>query len=367
MINKLNFYYHIPFCKKKCAYCAFFSLSGRNDELKKEYFDALIRQTKMFETDRTVSNIYIGGGTPPVLGIKRLCKLIGVIKNRFDVSENAEITVEVNPGAIDLDELKALKDAGFNRVSIGVQSLDNNVLKGIGRIHTKEEALMCIEDAEKAGFQNISADLIFALPFRRRGEFKKEVLRIMSTGITHLSAYSLQLEEGTLLYKNRENLVFPNEDEEEEEYADLCAAARENGFLHYEISSFAKENFESRHNTGYWTGDEYFGFGAGAHSYYLGKRFSSPQDIRYFINHTLESAFEPTDFETSDFLSEEEREEERIMLGLRTMRGVALDKKGLSKAKKIAELGYGTVSGNRFSLNEKGYRVSNEIIAQILV
>ncbi len=365
-MNNLSLYIHIPFCVKKCDYCAFYSLSNQSEEIKQEYFEALKRQILFFEDDREIHSIYFGGGTPPMLGIDRLCKLLGLIKSRFTLKSDCEITVEVNPETIDYGALCKLKGAGFNRLSVGIQTSDDKVLRSIGRIHSFENAKQCISDARKAGFQNISADIIFALPDQSNEVFEKCVIDIMSTDVEHISAYSLQLEAGTPLFDRRAMLEFPDEDSEERQYGALCRILTANGFSHYEISSFAKEGFRSRHNMNYWARGDYFGFGAAAHSFYLGKRFSNVSDVDEFNKRSVVSLFAPTDFDEQPMISEKEAEEEAIMLSLRTADGAVIPEKAKQAAKRIAEMRYGDFDGARLSLNSKGFRVSNEIITQIL-
>lgn len=366
-MNDISLYFHIPFCVKKCAYCAFFSLPNAGEGLKDAYCTALEKQISFFDTDKKVQSVYFGGGTPPMLGIDRLCKLIFAVREKYGLASDCEITVEVNPGTVGKRELTSLLSAGCNRLSVGIQSADDAILRFLGRIHNKETAFSCVEDAFSAGFYNVSADLIFALPGRTPEGLSDELDSIMSTGVTHISAYSLQLEEGTPLFEKRLSLVFPDEEKEENEYLLLCGKMKENGFSHYEISSYAKPGFESRHNLGYWTGREYFGFGAGASSFLCGKRFSSPPDINAFIDNASSGAFAPTDYDSAKPLSESELEEERIMLGLRTDIGVRLEGERLQRAVRIASLGYGSVEKGILRLNERGFRVSNEIIAEILL
>ena len=367
MTNNLSLYYHIPFCLKKCDYCAFYSLPKVDDSVKEAYFNALIRQTECLDTDRIISTVYFGGGTPPLLRVDRLCKLIKLIKSRFHLSDDCEITVEVNPKTVDMFDLMMLKESGANRLSIGIQSSDDRILASIGRIHSFDDAVKCINDARAVGFNNISADLIFALPDQTVEGLVKSVYDIMSTNVDHISAYSLQIEEGTPIFDRRNDLNFPDEESEEEQYGALCEILKNHGFNHYEISSFARNGFESRHNLNYWARGEYFGFGAGAHSFYMGKRFSTPCDVMRYIELSGTSLFAPTDFDSALPITEKEAEEERIMLGLRTRQGVLLPERSHKNARRIADLGYGTFTDGVLALNSKGFRVSNQIISMVLV
>ena len=366
MTNKLSLYIHIPFCVKKCDYCAFYSIPNADDALKESYFKALLSQIGFFRTDRIIGSVYFGGGTPPMLGIDRLCKLISFVGSRFTLADDCEITVEVNPNTVDYDSLLRLRLSGANRLSVGIQAADDKILASIGRIHSFAQAERCINNARLAGFNNVSADIIFALPYQSCECFVSGVKKIMSTNPDHISAYSLQLEEGTPLFERRQELVFPDEEAEEAQYESLCALLTENGYTHYEISSFCKAGFESRHNLNYWARGEYVGFGAAAHSFFGGKRFSAPADVSLYINEAEMSLFAPTDYVSAPFISDEEAEEERILLGLRTSFGALLPKSAHRKAERIASLGYGSFKDGRLALNSRGFRVSNGIIAEIL-
>ncbi len=361
-MNNIALYFHVPFCVKKCDYCAFYSLASQGDDIKEAYCDALLRQLSFFSTEKAVTSVYFGGGTPPLLGIDRLCKLLSAIKSKFVLTDDCEITIEVNPKTVDLGGLAKLREVGFNRLSVGVQSADDEILASIGRIHSFSDAVECIDNAKAAGFENISADIIFALPSLTAEKLKDSVIKIMSTNVSHISAYSLQLEEGTPLYNRRKSLSLPTEDAEEEQYNLICDTLKANGFEHYEISSFAKRGKRSRHNLNYWACGEYFGFGAGAHSYYNGRRFSAKPCIDSFIESASISLFEPTDYDSSPVITEQEIEEERIMLGLRTSDGIIIPKRLSSTAQNIASMGLADFDGERIILNSKGFRLSNSII-----
>lgn len=326
-----------------------------------------MRQIAFFDTDRIIDTVYFGGGTPTVLGAERLCKLLHEVKRRYRLDKDCEITVEVNPKTIDRAGLKLLFDAGFNRLSVGVQSANDRILASIGRIHSFSDARQCISDARSVGFENISADIMFALPDQKTEDLKESVDLIMSTNVDHISCYSLQIEEGTPIYKNRKTLALPDESQEEAQYDALCEIMRAYGFSHYEISSFAKSGYESRHNLNYWARNDYFGFGAGAHSFFDNRRFSAESNIGYFIKRSHVSAFAPTDYDNVDEISDSEAFEEYVMLGLRTRYGVYLPEHLHSKAKRIADYGYGAFEDGQLVLNDMGFRVSNSIISDLLV
>ncbi len=369
MNNNISLYFHIPFCVKKCNYCAFYSLSDASDTLKDDYCDAVLRQFSAFATDRCVTSVYFGGGTPTVLGEKRLAKLIDCVISRNFISHDCETTVEVNPKTVDARFLNTLHDAGANRLSIGVQSLCDEELKTLGRIHDSRDALICISDAFKAGFDNVSADMIFGFNGQTEQSALYTFCGLVLSGVSHIAAYSLQYEKGTPMYKLKDADNAPDEQSEERIYDLICDAAREHGFRHYEISAFAKDaSHRSRHNLGYWQRCEYFGFGAAAHSFYNGKRFSSPADIKLYIKNTdKHSPFASTDYYGSPFLTQDEIFEEKIMLGLRTDEGISTELlKDTKFAERCVKNGLATVCDGRFVLTEKGYRVSNAIIAELV-
>lgn len=365
-MNNIALYFHVPFCVKKCDYCAFYSLASQGDDIKEAYCDALLRQLSFFSTEKSVSSVYFGGGTPPLLGIDRLCKLLSAIKSKFMLTDDCEITIEVNPKTVDYDGLAKLREVGFNRLSVGVQSADDEILASIGRIHSFSDAVECIDNAKAAGFENISADIIFALPSLTAEKLKDSVIKIMSTNASHISAYSLQLEEGTPLYNRRKTLSLPTEDAEEEQYNLICDTLKANGFEHYEISSFCKGGLRSRHNLSYWSRTEYFGFGASAHSFFGNRRFSNVSDVNRYIELSKQGLFAPTDYDLSPEITPQEALEESILLGLRTSDGALIPNSAIPTAKQIASLGYGILDGSILRLNSKGFRVSNSIIGKIV-
>ncbi len=353
----LSLYVHFPFCVKKCAYCAFFSVPSNDETLFDSYAESCVRDIKAIPKS-VISTVYFGGGTPTVLGEKRLAKVLDAVFACHTVTENAEITTEANPGTVNADGLRTLRESGFNRLSLGLQSANDETLRRLGRIHDFRKFCDCYDDAAKF-FDNISVDVMFALPNddpKPTFDFVKEL------SPKHISAYSLILEENTPLFKKQKDYVFPSEDEEEEQYAYLCAALSD--YEHYEISSFAKKGYESRHNSAYWKRSDYIGIGPAAHSFWKNRRFSCPNDIRSFINGP--SFPFDTDFETSPEISQEEAEEERVLLGLRLAEGVTIPQSAYGTAQKFVDAGYATLDNGVFAMNEKGFRISNYIISNIL-
>lgn len=358
----ISLYYHFPFCVRKCKYCAFYSVARTEETLLDAYFQALCLQTRAANEDREVVSVYFGGGTPSLFGAHRLCALLAVIREKFSLAPDAEITVEVNPATTDGNFFRALRDAGCNRLSVGMQSSDDKELRLLGRTHTFSDVQACLADARKAGFDDISLDLLFALPGQTQETFRRSLCDAFALSPTHLSVYSLQLEEGTTFYRQRQTLSFPTEDEEEAQYDLLCGLAAEHGYEHYEISSFAQEGHYARHNLRYWQRGEYLGFGAAAHSHWNGRRFSNVADIKAYLADPLGA----NDYRAAERISEAEALEEDILLGLRTSFGIPARLVAQERAERLCRLGLLRRDADRVALTERGWRVSNAVIGQLL-
>lgn len=329
-----------------------------------EYCEALLRQIDSMPC-MNIATVYFGGGTPSLLGSKRLNTIFNAICQKHRIADSCEITAEVNPGSTDKAFLFDLRSNGFNRLSIGMQAYDDVILASLGRLHGCGDFDLCYQNAGYAGFDNISLDMIFALPDCGHDILVKTVNHVTELAPKHISCYSLSIEENTPLFKNRNALHFPDEDDEEGQYLFICSAFSE--YEHYEISSFAQPGYRSRHNSAYWNLNQYIGLGAGAHSYYNHRRFSSPKSIKAFISSTFKNDFlAPTDYYSSDAIKASETEEERIMLMLRTSEGASLNGSQRRKAAIYVDNGFGSFSGDRFILNDAGYRISNRIIGDIL-
>ena len=352
----LSLYLHIPFCKQKCAYCAFYSGQGAESE-KEAYTQALchaIRQAGAAEK-RPLSTLYLGGGTPALLGKERLEQVLNTVHTAFRLEENAECTVELNPESTTPELLHTLMGAGINRISVGVQSLHDRELQTLGRLHNRKKALSALQLIFDFGFTNVSADVMFGLPEQTAETFTETLDALLAFPLTHLSAYSLQLEEGTPLGES----AAPMEEEAEEHlWRILCRKTGEAGLGHYEISNFAKPGFESRHNLAYWRRTDYLGIGAAAHSFWAGTRYSYPDDRKHFCR-------QPWPLQNPLPISPEEAREEQIMLGLRTFEGVPLSllPKGFDPHR---YRDFATIEKGRFILNERGFYVTNSIITDIL-
>jgi oxygen-independent coproporphyrinogen-3 oxidase len=350
----LSLYLHIPFCKRKCAYCAFFS-SPHGD--RDGYTAALchaIRKAGEAE-DRPLSTLYLGGGTPALLGGENLTALLRTVREAFALEPDCEITVELNPESTTPALLTALKEAGVNRISLGVQSLQDSELKVLGRLHDAQKAKAALFMIFEAGFQNVSADAMFGIPGQSEESFSQTLDTLLSYPITHLSCYSLQWEEGTPMG----NAPQPMEENLEERlWLLLCRKAKEAGFRHYEISNFAKEGYSSRHNSAYWARTDYLGIGPSAHSFLKGVRYNAPEDLAAFIAN-------PDPLQNPLPISEQEAKEEEIMLGLRTDRGIPLS---LLPPEfdfvKYSDFAY--IKEGRWILNERGYYLSNQIIQGVI-
>lgn len=352
----LSLYLHIPFCKQKCAYCAFYSAPAGEQE-KARYCAALEQAVRKAgrEEDRPLSTLYFGGGTPALLGIERLKRLMDAVQASFTLAEQAEITVELNPESTDASLLKGLKEMGVNRISLGVQSLQEQELKILGRLHTAAQAEDALNAVFEAGFTNVSVDVMFGLPKQTAASFENTLDRLLAYPITHLSAYSLQWEEGTPLGDH----PAPMEEEAEEAlWLLLCEKAKKAGFAHYEISNFAREGKASRHNTAYWKRTDYIGLGPAAHSFWKGVRYSYPEDRVAFCEN-------PWPLQNPEPIGAADAREEELMLGLRLAEGVSLSILPASfDAARYAP--FGEVKEGRFALNEQGFYRSNRIIGELI-
>ena len=319
----LGIYVHVPFCKSKCVYCDFYSLphaEERMDAYVKAVTAHLLETAPRAERHR-VDTIYFGGGTPSYLGAKRLREILSVILKKYDVDKHAEITLEANPdSAQDWRELRTLRKAGFNRVSLGMQSADDGELAEIGRVHTAAQVRTAVDAVRKAKIENLSLDLIYGLPHQTMERWQANLEAAVALAPQHLSCYGLKVETGTPLHARRDSAGLPGDDAQADMYLSTVETLRHYGFFQYEISNFARPGFESRHNLKYWTLQEYAGFGPGAHSDFGGVRYAYERDLDTYIRGVLEG---------TPMLSENERippldrDTEYLMLGLRTVRGIA--------------------------------------------
>lgn len=367
----LGLYIHIPFCKAKCAYCDFYSLA-HSEEKMDAYMAALLRHLEEVApraAGMQVDTVYFGGGTPSYLGAARLCRILQTVLRRYDVARDAEITLEANPdSAGDWKELRKLRRAGFNRLSLGVQSTDDALLRRIGRIHTYEQVQQAVMAARKAKFTNLSLDLIYGLPGQTMEDWQRTLADAVALGPEHLSCYGLKLEEGTPLWQQRQTLTLPDDDAQADMYLYTVAALGEMGYEQYEISNFAKSGKESRHNLKYWRMEEYAGFGPGAHSDFGGVRYGYVRDIDSYIAGRLVLSESETDSTLA-------RDYEYVMLSLRTAAGIdrqTFEKRYRQRFQPMETLfeqyekaGLASRTEGGWRLTPRGFLVSNSIIAAL--
>lgn len=322
-MKKLGIYIHIPFCKQKCSYCDFISFAGK-EECIQEYIESLKKEIENFDNDNyEVDTIYIGGGTPSFIDSKNIIEILGTIRNKFNVKSNAEITIEINPGTVNEKKLQDYVKAGINRVSIGLQSTNNKILKQIGRIHTYEEFLNTYSLARKVGIKNINVDLILALPEQTLEDLNTSVDNIIKLQPEHISVYSLILEDDTLMKKlvDENKIKLPSEELEREMYWKVKEKLESSGYAHYEISNFSKKGFESKHNLNCWEQKEYIGFGLAAHSYINNRRFCNTSNLKDYIKNIQNSNLK-NNIEICEIQNEENKKKEYMLLGLRKIDGV---------------------------------------------
>lgn len=330
-MKKVGIYVHIPFCMQKCKYCDFVSFKCIDDKVD-EYFNFLeleiIENAKKLKLEDNneqieIDTIYIGGGTPSIVSEKYIEKIIMQIRKNYKVSSNAEITIEINPGTVDEAKLRKYIEVGINRVSIGLQSTNNKLLNMLGRIHTYEEFEKVYILARKVGFKNINVDLMIGLPNQLIKDIEEAVNKVISKSPEHISVYSLIVEENTKMFELVENgnLKLPPEDIERKMYWKVKELLENNGYKHYEISNFAKENFESKHNMNCWKQQDYLGFGVAAHSYFNGIRYSNIENLKQYIENYKngESIYNRVFHESQTKI---EKMKEYMLLGLRKIDGM---------------------------------------------
>ena len=324
-MKNVGVYIHIPFCKQKCIYCDFISYANKA-ELQEKYVQALIKEIREWKKQNKhikIDTIYIGGGTPSYLESKNIVKILEELKEK--IIPESQITIEVNPGTVTTQKLEDYKNAGINRLSIGLQSTKDNLLKLIGRIHNFEEFLNTYKQARKVGFENINVDLMIGLPTQTIQDIKESLETIVELNPEHISVYSLIVEEGTPIDNLIENgnLKLPNEEIERNMYWYVKNFLEIQGFNHYEISNFSKLGYESIHNNNCWNQREYKGFGVAAHSYIDKLRFSNIEDLEQYIKNIENNDFEKN-ITIQEKLTETQEKKEYMLLGLRKIEGVSI-------------------------------------------
>ena len=321
--NKIGIYVHIPFCKKKCDYCDFISYCGKNDFIEK-YVDSVKKEIEHVKIKSEITTIYIGGGTPSYIDSKFIVQILEKIKEK-NVAQDAEITIEVNPGTVTQEKLQDYIDCGINRISIGLQTTNDELLKQIGRIHNYEQFLETYKLAKKVGFKNINVDLMLGLPNQRIIDLKESLENVLRLAPKHISVYSLIVEDGTPIANKIENgkLKLPDEELERNMYWYVKNTLELNGYKHYEISNFAKKGYESKHNMNCWNQMEYVGIGTAAHSYRDITRYSNTEDIKEYIKNVQKGEFEKNRI-IHEIQKEEDSKKEFMLLGLRKIDGLKI-------------------------------------------
>lgn len=409
MRKKFGMYLHIPFCRQKCFYCDFPSFAGKEKSID-SYLEALglefcllgqklheaasqkiessallggseklCAETSCLDENEKFSprTIYIGGGTPTALDCNQLRELLRIVRKYIAVEKAEEFTVEMNPGTADREKLLLLREAGVNRISVGVQSFADDILKGIGRIHTASEAVDTIELAHRLGFENISLDLMYGLPRQNMDVLQESVERALTLPIRHISVYGLQLEEGTAFARMADmgRLPLPDDELVEEMYDYIAARLPQAGYQRYEISNYALPGCESRHNLAYWQDVDYLGLGSGAHSYWQGVRYENPQEIDTYIE-TVNQGHMPCLLE--ERVDKKAHMEEFCFLGLRTAAGIDADEFQRKFAVDLSEV-YGAVvekltaqkllrqTERGIALTAQGMKYGNQVFAEFLL
>lgn len=406
MENKeLGIYIHIPFCQHKCDYCDFISFSNKQDFIE-NYIEAVKKEINNYFKDKTilerytVTTIYIGGGTPSYIDSKYICEIMEVLENNLKQNkvkfEDMEITIEVNPGTVNKEKLEQYRKAKINRLSIGLQSTNNEMLKQIGRIHTYEQFLETFQMAKEVGFENINVDLMIGLPNQTIEDIKRSLKEVIQLNPTHISVYSLIVEEGTVIAQKIENHQLQEMDEELERnmYWYVKNTLELNGYTHYEISNFAKQGKESKHNLNCWRQKEYIGIGLAAHSYLNSVRYTNTSEIKQYItrmnklnekivkdilelsNNKEKTSLEEneknieTAYEIEEVQDLEDRKKEYMLLGLRTIEGISISKfkeKYIDnpiflfrkELEKLVEEKLVMIDGNCIKLTNKGLDLAN--------
>ena len=375
-MKSIGIYIHIPFCKQKCKYCDFTSFSCMEDKYD-DYFKCLVQEitekSEELEQDVEIDTIYIGGGTPSIVPAEYIENVINLISQKYKVSKNVEITIEVNPGTVDKEKLERYINTGINRLSIGLQSTNDDLLKMLGRIHTYKEFEDVFEEARQVGFQNINVDLMIGLPNQTIEDVQESLEKIIKKSPEHISVYSLIVEEDTKIYDLIESgeLELPSEDLEREMYWKVRNVLLESGYNHYEISNLAKDGYESKHNSNCWKQHSYLGFGIAAHSYYDGIRYSNITDIKRYIENYQngESVYNIIFHEKQ---SKEQMMKEYMLLGLRKIDGVIISEFKekfvdnplyiyRNQLSKLVQQDLIEVSDNSIYLTEKGLDLANVV------
>ncbi len=321
----ISLYFHIPFCQARCIYCDFYSVVDRDEQIPL-FLDALMTElrswTPLLRQYSEIETMYLGGGTPSMFTGGQVEELLGVVSGLLPLQDSAEITLEANPGEVDAERLRAYKQAGVNRLSLGLQSFQDHQLQKLGRIHTARQNTDTVAMARAAGFDNITVDLLYHLPGQSMNDFRGDLKKILSFEAEHVSIYSLTLEENTPLFRyvQQGDVHVTSDDLDAEMYSLICQALAEEGYEHYDVSNFCKPGYRSRHNSNYWNGSHYIGFGPSAHSYTGNQRWWNVRDLSKYLQ-LMRSGLPPT--EEREHLDTLTRQEEFLLTRLRTRDGIS--------------------------------------------
>ncbi|MBQ7330945.1 MAG: radical SAM family heme chaperone HemW [Oscillospiraceae bacterium] len=374
----LGIYIHVPFCRSKCQYCDFYSLTTKDDRLMDSFLDAVcahIKEAGQLAPGYEVDTIYFGGGTPSYFGADGMSSILSAIRRNFDVATTAEITFEANPDSVTPKLLRRLRSEGFNRVSLGIQCDDDAILEKIGRPHNYEQAVAVVKYIRRAGFRNLSVDLMYGLPDQTLAGWQETLQNVLTLEPEHISCYGLKVEEGTPLHKYLAYNNLPDDDTQADMYLAAVEILRGKGMRQYEISNFSRRGMESRHNLKYWTGGEYLGFGPDASSDFAGKRFRMVRDLRRYVEGVLNHG---SIVEELQEIPQRERAGEYIMTRLRTTVGINAEEyesrfllpfQPLDAAlERCRQSGYALkMEGGCWRLTPEGFLVSNSILTDLLL
>lgn len=380
-MKRLGLYIHIPFCKRKCNYCDFYSCT--ETKYIGEYINALCthieREAPLYK-NYEIDTIFFGGGTPSLIEPNDFKNLMSTIKGNFNIISSCEVTLEANPGTLTCDKLLCYKENGINRLSIGLQSTYDSELKMLGRIHTYSEFIENFNLARECGFDNISVDIMYSLPNQKREELLTTLDKVCALNPEHISSYCLKIEEKTPFGKIKDKLILPCEDEEYEMYISMCELLEKNGYSQYEISNFSKKGFESKHNLKYWLSEEYIGFGPSAHSFFDGERYYYNDDLDLYINQTKNGEVPKKETEKNEQIvhssAQISKEDEYVMLKMRLSQGVDSKEfydyfgkdflKFYPEIEKYLKSGHIVFENGRYYFTHEGFFVSNYILTDIL-
>ena len=370
--NSIGLYVHIPFCVRKCAYCDFASFPLADLSWRAEYIYRLSAEIEQYSGQNiSVDTVFFGGGTPSLLSGDDFSRITDSIRKSFSLSSNLEFTMEANPGTVTRENLKSYVECGVNRLSVGLQSIHQNELKMLGRIHSYDDFLRTYELARECGIENLNVDLMYGIPEQTVRSFTETVGSVAGLSPEHISVYGLILEDGTRFSRMRDKLVLPDEDTECDMYYAAAEILSRHGYEHYEISNYAKRGKRCAHNLKYWNAEEYIGVGIAAYSYFRGRRFGNTKDPRVYISNFAER------YEYDEVITASDAAYEYAMLALRTSDGIDLREyrsrfdEDFSESREAlltnyAELGFLKMTSERIALTEKGFYVSNAILSELL-